>query len=671
MATQEAKAPAKSKVATKAKTKSAAPEREADDESPATPAKRRYRSSVFTHALVRNFGACFLSMLMHMVLLIVLALCFMPAQMKEEIREVVASLFEEREDDLLKIELEEQVQAATEVTAALFSSAPAVGAEGGSVAGALGSVSAPSLDNSVVESDDANSEMKISRPAMAMPSSNRLIASVPDGTLGDPRAIVDDYAEAMDRITQELMWMLDKGPVLVIWAFDQSESMKDDQQEIRDRIDRVYIELGLTTKASGDRLATAVTSYGAGFLVHTPKPTSDRTEIRAAIESVPVDPSGKEMMCQAVGRSVTYFQDYARGSRRQVALILVTDESGDRDDNNVYLEQAIAVAKGANCRIYTLGREAVFGYPYVHIRWVHPQTRHVHWIAIDRGPETAFVEQLQTDGFRRRYDAFNSGFGPYEETRMSRETGGIFFMLPSLESALVRGEKRRYELEAMRSYKPDLRQRMEVKADIDKSPLRSIIEKVIYDLNPYNPAAAKIIEMRMHFTDHQTNPQAFLSQARTEQQKALIYLTYLAAAQKALENHHRAREQETSPRWQGNYDLIYAQLIAYQARIYEYGAYLEYFIRNPKTAPLTKAPNLTLVHWDIGTRREILDTEKSQPYIDKATVLLHAVIKDHPGTPWAARADWELKRGFGVHLVPDYDGPHPQPTGPIIPVPKL
>ncbi len=669
MATQEAKSPAKSKIADKAAGKSAVREREPADGPEDTPAKVKHRTSFFNHAIVRNFGACFASMLLHMILLIVLAVCFMPEQVKEEVREVVASIFEERDDELMEIELEEQIQAATEVSAALFSSAPAVGVEGGSVAGALGQVSMPSLDRSVVESDNANSEVKIDRPMMAMPSSNRLIASVPDGTLGDPRAIVDDYAEAMDRITQELMWMLDKGPVLVIWAFDQSESMKDDQQEIRDRIDRVYIELGLTTKASGERLSTGVTSYGANFLVHTQKPTSDRTEIRTAIETVPVDATGKEMMCQAVGRSVTYFQEFARG--RQIALILVTDESGDRDDNNVYLEQAIAVAKAAKCRIYTMGREAVFGYPYVHMRWLHPQTRHLHWIAIDRGPETAFVEQLQTDGFHRRYDAFNSGFGPYEQTRMSRETGGIFFMLPSLETALVRGEKRRYELEAMRSYKPDLRQRMEVKADIDKSPLRTIVEKVIYDLNPYNPVAAKIIDMRMHFTDHQRNAQAFMQQARAEQQKALIYLTYLAAAQKALEDHHRSREQETSPRWQGNYDLIYAQLIAYQARIYEYGAYLEYFIRNPKTAPLTKAPNLTLVHWDIGTRKEILDPEKSQPYIDKATVLLHAVIKDHPGTPWAARADWELKRGFGVHLVPDYDGPHPQPTGPIMPVPKL
>ena len=135
-------------------------------------------------------------------------------------------------------------------------------------------------------------------------------------------------------------------------------------------------------------------------------------------------------------------------TRRQMALIVVTDESGDRIDNDTQLERAIAEAKAARCKIYVLGREAVFGYPYAHMRWVHPQTKRVHWLPIDRGPETAFVEQLQTDGFHRRYDAHPSGFGPYECTRLGRETGGIFFMLPSLETNLVHGEKRNYDLEA-------------------------------------------------------------------------------------------------------------------------------------------------------------------------------------------------------------------------------
>jgi hypothetical protein len=399
---------------------------------------------------------------------------------------------------------------------------------------------------------------------------------------------------------------------------------------------------------------------------HTQRPTFDRGEIRAAIAEVPNDPSGEEMTCSAVLQAIATHRQYAQKTRRQMALILVTDESGNRQDNDSQLERAIAEAKAARCKLYVLGREAVFGYPYAYMRWIHPQTLRHHWLQIDRGPETAFVEQLQTDGFHRRYDAHPSGFGYYECTRMGRETGGIFFMLPSLEVNLVHGQKRNYDMEA--PYFPDLRTKLEVKADIDASPLRSMLEKVIYDLNPYNPEAQKIIEMQVEFP--RELPQ-FISAARLQQGKAIVYLDYLARAEKTVAKMENLRKQEPSPRWQANYDLLYAQLVAYQARMYEYGATLEDFIKNPRVAPLHRPPNLTHVHWDIHTRQPLRTGDVVKPYVERASAMFRDVIANHPSTPWAARAEFELQRGFGCELVPDYDGPHPVPTGTLIPVPKL
>jgi hypothetical protein len=371
-------------------------------------------------------------------------------------------------------------------------------------------------------------------------------------------------------------------------------------------------------------------------------------------------------MCSSIGRVIAQHREYAQRTRRQMALILVTDESGEPEDNGQYLEAALEEAKAARCRIYALGRESVFGYPYAHIRWKHPQTHRVHWLPVNRGPETGFVEQLQVDGFTRRHDAFSSGFGPYEQCRLTRETGGVFFMLPSVEVDLVQPEKRRYELDAMRPYRPDLRARQEVLADRDRYPLRTVIWTCIYDLNPYRKDLAAQIELRVHFS---IQSDEFVRQARQEQLKAKNYLVYLARVQKALETGARFRRDEADPRWQANYDLIYAQLVAYQARIWEYGAALEAFIKAPKTAPLTKSPNLELVHWDITCRKPVR-TEESQPYIERSQQLFETVIENHPGTPWAARAQWELARGFGVDFVPDYEPPIP-PGAITVPIPKL
>jgi hypothetical protein len=54
--------------------------------------------------------------------------------------------------------------------------------------------------------------------------------------------------------------------------------------------------------------------------------------------------------------------------------------------------------------------------------------------------------------------------------------------------------------------------------------------------------------------------------------------------------------------------------------------------------------------------------------------MFEQVKRDHAGTPWAARAEFELKRGFGIELNPVYHGPpsrNPPPKGPPVRIPKL
>jgi hypothetical protein len=583
---------------------------------------------------------------------------------KGQVQTILAAPVVERpEDEPVEIELNQEIQVVETTSVAMTSSAPAIAGVG---TGPAATVGTPTLDQRVVSESELATNIAIEAPTVGMPSSTKLIEAVPDGEVkGEPRALVGNYQEALDRISQEIMWMMDKGPVIVVWVFDESESMKDDQQEIRDRIYNVYQQLGIYGRANNDALLTAVVSYGQIYRVHTARPTSNSDEIKKAIDGVPVDPSGKEMMCQAVGQGIRDFRKYAvRG--RQMAVILVTDESGERENNDRFLELAIGEAKSAECKIFVLGRESVFGYPYAWIWWRHPTTRRVHWLQIDRGPETGFPEQLQTNGFHRRHDAFSSGFGPYEQCRLARETNGVFFMLPSVEDNLVGAHKQSYGVESMRPFRPDLRARVQVLADRDEFPLRTLIWKVISDLNPWNPQSGKMVELKVEFS---TNPQELVQDIRTNQQKAIQLLRYLADAQKAMEEGAKLREQEADPRWQANYDVIYAQIVAYQARIYEYGAGLEPYLAKPPYAPASKGPNLVLVNWDVGTRKETL-TKESKPYIEKATDLLQRINKDFPGTPWSARAQWELGRGFGVHLVPDYDEPYVHDPK-AIPPPKL
>ncbi len=462
-------------------------------------------------------------------------------------------------------------------------------------------------------------------------------------------AEIDNYAEALDHLTREFLVLLEKDKLLVVWCFDESQSMRDDQPEIRERIGRVYEELSLARKARGNAVVTSVVSYGETFRVHTRTPTAKKKEIQSAIEKVPVDKSGKERMCTALHRAITVHHMQSKHEKRKTVLILVTDESGDRKDNIEHLESVVKLARDAECRIYVLGREAIFGLPYAHLRWEHPETKRRHWLKIDRGPETAFVQHLQTSGFERRLDALSSGFGPYEQMRLARETGGIFFALPSVEISLVQANRRRYELEAMRPYRPDLRSRLEILADRDESPLRQVLWKLICDLNPNDEKLAKLVTLKTEFKDAD---QMVVALKPTE-----TYLRYLQSAVESLESVKVHRDEESSRRWQANYDLTIAQLITFQARIHEYRAQLRSFIKKPHTAPPTRHPNLTLSSWKIYPQKQTIDEDKSRPLFEKAETLLEATVKEHPGTPWAAQAELELRRGLGMRIVPKYRPP--------------
>ncbi|MCY2986290.1 MAG: VWA domain-containing protein [Planctomycetota bacterium] len=459
------------------------------------------------------------------------------------------------------------------------------------------------------------------------------------------RAIVDNYAQALDRLTMEILRLLEDRELLLIWCFDQSESMKDDQREIRDRIERVYAELSVAGVTSNEALATAVTSFGIGFQVHTPKPVTELAAIRKAIDAVPIDPSGEELMCRAVSQSLTTFQQAAVSQNRQLALVLVTDESGNRQEHAQYLEATVAQARAAHCRVYVLGREAVFGYPYAQVRWEDPQTHQIHWLQVDRGPETALVEQLQTEGFEARTDAHPSGFGPYEQSRLAWLTGGLFFMLPTVESSVVRGENRRYDLELLRRYQPDLRARTEIQADVKRSQFRTMLMKIINDLDPYRPELADVMRMR---TSLPADPTKFLRSVEEARGKAEFYYAGLQRASEALDGLEAAREREPAVRWQANYDLMHAQVVAYAARAHLYRKALNEARRKFDQTPPYLPSDERLVGWRVHRAQGLPLDETASQLIDRSQGLYLVVIKNHPGTPWAARADWELKRDFGV-----------------------
>ena len=625
---------------------------------------------------LRNIPAFVVSLLVHV--LIVVILLFIPYALENAAPELaLETIFNEERD---AVEYDQQLTEETEVSENLSFTA------GGTVSTSLGANSQPVAAQVKVTESTALKEPNLnpSLNDISIPSESNIIKELGDGQVaGETGAMVEGYGAAMHRLSAEIMRMMHEKKTVVIWLFDESESMKDDQKEIRDNFHKIYAELGIAqeqqdAKQKGrkrrgpEALQTVICSYGANIVERTPKPTANLDQIRAAIDAIPIDASGAENMCSAIAQICNKYGSFSRN--RKLAIVVVTDESGD---DGRQIDVAIQGARKAKAPVYVLGRESIFGYPHTRQDWTHKETGLVFQLKIRRGPETAFPECLQWDGIHERWDAYGAGFGPYEQVRLARDTGGIFFQLPGAEADMTRtgaNDKRKFDALAMKIYQPLLLPRRTYKSERDTRPFRNTLFRVISRLNP--------TENKLLFDNHDPElnlkrwnfPIAaadFRSEAAREAVKAGKAMLLVNEGLSLLEGVEDQRAVEESQRWRAGYDLAYAQLRLFRIRLYQYLLAMDehassgrvpkrkksnvWNLHNVKRSIVPDADQYSRIKNTFGlklSREDYLAMVKEEE--QQSEELLKQVIKSHPGTPWARRAQYELRLGFGHSVREGY-----------------
>ncbi|MCA9115484.1 MAG: VWA domain-containing protein [Planctomycetaceae bacterium] len=622
-------------------------------------------------ANTRNFSAFGVSLGVHAVILV--AMGMIHYNLTEEQPDIaVDTVFSE---ERVQQEFSQELEVSEEIseTTNMMAGATTVSS---SVSGAVASANQVKIEQSESLKDP---ELQLNIGAVTLPGDSMIGEDLGDGEIaGETSAFVEGYGAALSRMSAELLRLMREQKVLVVWLFDQSDSMKDDQKEIAQKFHKIYEELGIQSKKDaalgnrGEVLLTSIAAYGKGVTELTPKPTAKIDEIRAAIDKIEIDESGQENMCAAISQAITAYGKMASRDKRKLVVVVVTDESGG---DGARVEETLDQAKRASAPIYVLGREAVFGYPYARIRWVDPVYNLSHWLTIDRGPETAFPECLQWDGLHARHDAFTSGFGPYEQVRLARETGGIFFVLPGEEENLTGAgakEKRKFAALERKEYQPLLLSRREYAAARDRSEFRKTLWNVILRLNPH---LDKQLNMR-HWHFPAEHPE-FVKIGKPEFGKAVNAMALCSQALEMMDKIKPLRDQEKSTRWRAHYDLIYAQILAYRVRLFQYVLALDQHV---KTNPMPKDPKHN--EWGIYHVKKMLppdpeqvkqtkiDLEKLKAQENLAVELFAGVIKDHAETPWSRRAEHELALGFGLELRSYFHDPRYRDLGTKIKLPK-
>ena len=616
----------------------------------------------------------FVSFLVHALILVSLSFIVFNGPL-EQLQMIVDSVFsEERTQEDFSHEVEQSTEAAETVNyvaGAMAASGVSTGGSGGPVVAVQKVDEAPSLQEPTI---------KVNMGNMNLPGLKIISQDLGSGQVtGDIGRVVEGYGAALGQMTLELVRLMREQKVHVVWLMDESDSMKDDHREIRERFHKVYEELRLVQKSdaklkvSDEVLLTTVIGFGQTIHELTSKPTSNADEIKQAIDKISIDESGVENMCGAITSVVIKYEKSARSQKRKLVIIVVSDESGDDGGGVVHdsrkgepdtdrLEETIDICKRTKTPVYVLGHYSVFGFPYAHVHWVDPKYGLSHWLRINRGPETPQPECLQFDGLHARWDVFSSGFGPYQQVRIAKQTGGIFFMLPGNEDNLTgagTNEERKFDLLDMKEYLPDLSSRPAYERDRLAHKFREAQWQVVMTLNPYRDP-----ELSMRSQYYSIDPAKFDEEGLDTFKKAVRAIGLLNDQVRLLDSVKKLRERESSERWRANYDLIHAQCLAFRIRLFQLVLSLD---AHSKQRPLPSNPKNN--YWDIQRVKELLQPDKEQIKKTKVDIVelnkqqdqahreLEAVVANHPRTPWARRARWELDHGFGMKFAEVFRDP--------------
>ncbi len=448
------------------------------------------------------------------------------------------------------------------------------------------------------------------------------------------------YIRRVEDVEDWLRWFrelpeVEAGRCLFVWLFDESRSMKDDQQLIRRRVDDLYADLAVGGPAGARRVLTGVASFGRDLHVLLAQPTADVARIREAIDRVPVDLSGDENVLRAINGALSEFGPYARRYARSLVIVLVTDEAGDDDatpkDGASPLELTVARMKAMKATLVVFGDEAGglnYAREYVFDPAAPPGMRTWSWV--NRGIDSAFAEMFPYDYLFRATERVPSGFGPWALSRLCRESGGTYFLLR-------RAGARGYDYgKLLEGYVPELGARLEIAGLNARHPARRLMMQLLDGWAAFG--ARDESPLTGYFNAGEPGRRQMAAAMKSVDER-LAFVNEGIRRLDALANVSFA-DSPSAARWEANRDLFRAQLRKMRFQLTQVKLALADLARGERIPPAGDGG------WHVGFDRAAVlrgDDATMKEELDAVRALYQQVIERHAGTPWEAFARSEMR----------------------------
>lgn len=433
---------------------------------------------------------------------------------------------------------------------------------------------------------------------------------------------------AIDRLAWEIANSLREKKTTVVWLFDVSPSLSKQREAIADRVEVIYKQLN-TLNANADKaLKTGIAAFGDKHRIVTNDLLDDTDEVVKAVRGLKSEDSGTENVFSAVTAVANKWQNQATTMRRNVMIIVVTDEAGSDPQ---MLEQAIVQCKRYGMKVYCVGQMAPFGRQEVEVPFTLESGETILGV-MQRGPESYLQERVELPYWgvpSGDLQNIASGFGPYALTRLCAETNGLFFITdPGIGKV---------DLSVMRGYAPDYRPIRLLEQDVASNGAKRALIDVA------NSLKGGTIQIRLPRQEFPAENDNILKDAIAEAQKPLAELDYrLDQIVKRLEEGEKDRAKVREPRWQAGYDLALGRALALRVRSFGYNTMLAEMRTSPK--PFEKKGSN---QWRLVPSKEISSGAQVKKLSNKATEYLKRVIDQHAGTPWGEMAERELSQPLG------------------------
>ena len=605
----------------------------------------------------------------HLLVIVLLAAVIMPPKEKPVVSLTIEeTAVEVDEEDLPPPELQFDEMISEEI-----------GADGDS-GFETAAAQAPTID--MINEDTVDLEMEIRDVNELVTDDDFIEASAEDfstiAVKGSVGQSVKAASGAIDRLTQEILLSMEEKNTVVVWLFDQSASLMEQREEILKRFDRIYKELGILEASghesfkNGPPILTQVYAFGSRITPMLDDPTSDIDKIKAAVQEVERDRSGIENVMSAVIKASKDHESYRRIDRNtgepkaNVMIVVVSDEAGDDVDR---VDEAIKICNKNQTPIYVIGVPAPFGRNETRVKWVDPDPEFdqtPQWAIVKQGPESVVPERLRLDfsGTFEDLDMIDSGFGPFHLTRLSYETGGIYFAVHpnrNTKRRIRRGETKSYSANlqyffdpiAMRRYKPDYVSNKTYVQRLNENMARqALVEAAQYS------TSGKLESPLLRFP--KLNEANFVNLVTQAQRSAAIVEPALERLYLLLKKGEEDREQEISPRWQAGYDLAMGRTLAAKVRAQSYNSMLALAktkLKFDKPKDKDTPQNNT---WVLSPSNSTQTGSQDAKQLARAKKYLDRVVQQHPNTPWAMLAERELETPIGWKWSQDYTAP-PRP----------